>query len=420
MNQIANPGRPRVLVVSDWYLPGRKGGGTVRSLVNLVDWLGDEFEFLVVTRDREPGDAGPFPGVRTGAWQAVGKASVFYRPPRRVELRFWRDLLASTPHDALYLNNIFAASVVQILLLRRVGMVATRHIVLAPRGALAPGALGLKWMKKATYLQLSKWLGFHRNITWHATGKDEEGHVLKQFRAASATTARADRTRGNLRDGSNVDIAPNLPPAPKPESSFPQRPNKRPGSASVVFVGRVSRVKNLDVALATLASVRGTVRLDIYGPIEDRQYWKECQEQAKRLPGNVRVEYRGVVSLDQVEPLMSSHDLLFLPTRGENFGHSILEALSSGCPVLISDKTPWSGVTTRRAGWAIALEDRGKLEAALQRLVDMDEPEFAAFSKAARELAREFVEEPGLLDATRGLFLGSGRQPLGREGTEDI
>jgi glycosyltransferase involved in cell wall biosynthesis len=420
VNQIARPERPRVLVVSDWYLPGQTGGGIVRSLVNLVDWLGDEFEFLVVTRDREPGDSGPFPGVRSGTWQAVGKARVFYRPPRRVELRFWRRLLATTPHDVVYLNSCFSSSVVQILLLRRLGMVPIRSTILAPRGVLAPGALGLKWAKKAAYLGLSKWLGLHRNITWHATGEDEERHVLQQFRAALATNGQTRHGGRGRWDASKVVIAPNLPPAPKPESSHCPRPIKRPGSASVVFVGRVSRVKNLDVALATLSSVRGTVKLDIYGPIEDGQYWRECQEQAERLPGNVRVEYRGVVSFDQVACLMNGHDLLFLPTRGENFGHSILEALSSGCPVLISDKTPWSGVTSRRAGWAIALDDRRKFEAALQRLVDMDEPEFAAFSNAAREFAREFVEKPGLLEATRGLFLPSGRQPPAREGNEDI
>ena len=59
MNRVARPGRPRILVVTDWYLPGRKGGGTVRSLVNLVDWLGDEFEFA-------GGDPGPGAGRRPG------------------------------------------------------------------------------------------------------------------------------------------------------------------------------------------------------------------------------------------------------------------------------------------------------------------------------------------------------------------
>ena len=38
--------------------------------------------------------------------------------------------------------------------------------------------------------------------------------------------------------------------------------------------------------------------------------------------------------------MFQEYDLLFLPTKGENFGHVILESMSAGTPVLISDTTP--------------------------------------------------------------------------------
>jgi glycosyltransferase involved in cell wall biosynthesis len=58
---------------------------------------------------------------------------------------------------------------------------------------------------------------------------------------------------------------------------------------------------------------------------------------------------------------------LFLPSLGENFGHVIVEALSAGCPILISDRTPWRGLAERGVGWDLPLEDpagfRGVIDA---------------------------------------------------------
>src|SRR5947199_71186 len=42
-----------------------------------------------------------------------------------------------------------------------------------------------------------------------------------------------------------------------------------PGPLRIVFLGRVSRVKNLDLALRALAHVTAPVAFDIYGPLQD-------------------------------------------------------------------------------------------------------------------------------------------------------
>ena len=41
----------RVLVFVSNYLPGYRGGGPIRTIQNMVENLGDEIEFLIVTRD---------------------------------------------------------------------------------------------------------------------------------------------------------------------------------------------------------------------------------------------------------------------------------------------------------------------------------------------------------------------------------
>src|SRR5690606_10471907 len=98
-----------------------------------------------------------------------------------------------------------------------------------------------------------------------------------------------------------------------------------------------------------------TLRFDIYGPISDQDYWKECQALIKSLPANVVATYCGSVAPARVAELFSKYDLFFLPTRGENYGHVIAEALSMGTLVLISDQTPWRELQADGLGWDVPL-----------------------------------------------------------------
>ena len=47
--------RPIILSFAGHYLPGYKAGGPIRSIANMVDQLGDEFDFRIVAGDRDLG-----------------------------------------------------------------------------------------------------------------------------------------------------------------------------------------------------------------------------------------------------------------------------------------------------------------------------------------------------------------------------
>ena len=66
----------KILITCDYYLPGWKAGGPIRSLSALVEYLGDEFQFKVITRDRDFGDSKPYAGVEINKWQKVGRTEV--------------------------------------------------------------------------------------------------------------------------------------------------------------------------------------------------------------------------------------------------------------------------------------------------------------------------------------------------------
>ena len=137
----------------------------------------------------------------------------------------------------------------------------------------------------------------------------------------------------------HIDISPNL------ISYEPIALNylslRKPGPLRIVFLSRISPMKNLSFLLRVLQKVNFPIQLSIYGPKEDLSYWKECLYLIDQLPSNIKLLIGDQVPYKQVKSILQKHDVFVLPTLGENFGHIIIEALIAGVPVIISDKTFW-------------------------------------------------------------------------------
>ena len=382
---------PRIFVVTDYYLPGYKAGGPIRSIANMVELLGDEFQFNILTADRDLGDNEPYPNVRHGQWQAVGKAQVLYLSPFEKRCYHWRRLLKHLDYDVLYLNGCFSRLTIKTLLLRKLRLIPRVPVILAPRGEFSRGALDLKKRKKAIYLCLSRRMGLYKGITWQASSDYERLDIMNAFKDVKL----------------QIVVAPNLASSPS-VSSTPVV--KEAGSLRMAFLSRVARKKNLDYALRILANVRGDVAFHIYGPLEDTDYWQECESLIAQMPSNVSVEFRGEVPPDRVIEVLAGYHLFFFPTRGENFGHVISEALRAGCPVLISDQTPWQGLEEQKAGWVVPLSQPERFQAILQAMLEMNDTAFKEWSHGARAYGEQAANAPTAIEANRTLFLTATRQ----------
>src|SRR5205823_1312596 len=123
------------------------------------------------------------------------------------------------------------------------------------------------------------------------------------------------------------------------------------------------------------------------------------------LPTNIRVRAHGNLPHQQVIPTLSAYDLFFLPTLGENYCYVILEALVAGCPVLISDQTPWRNLPELGVGWDLPLQQPQLFRDALQRCVDMGAAEFQEYSERAHGYGIMRSNDPDLVDQHRAFFL---------------
>jgi hypothetical protein len=82
----------------------------------------------------------------------------------------------------------------------------------------------------------------------------------------------------------------------------------------------------------------------------------------------------------------------------------ILEALSVGCPVLISDRTPWTNLEAIGVGWDISLAKPDEFRRILDQCVAMNSVDWRKLSEAAKGYARKVVSDPESSRLNRMLF----------------
>ena len=151
--------KKKVLILNGQYLPGYKGGGPIRSCVNMVENLSDEFEFYILCADRDFKDCSPYEGIKVDQLNDVGSAKVFYMSPKHQALKGFKEILNKTDYDILYLNGFFSPIfTIKPLLLLKLGQIKKSKVILTPRGDFTGGCENKK-IKKYTYIALSKLIG---------------------------------------------------------------------------------------------------------------------------------------------------------------------------------------------------------------------------------------------------------------------
>lgn len=384
----------QVLVMLDAYIPGFRAGGPIKSISAMVDSLGTEFSWKIVCPDRDLGSDMPYPGVIADQWTRVGKASVYYASPRM--LRPWNlvRLLRGLSYDVLYLNSFFSPRMSVLPVVSAYARMLRRtRILIAPRGEFSPGALAIKAWKKRPYLGMARLLGLYKNCFWHLSTTRE----LDDLRAMSKASveARFFVARNTFVAQDLVGEAARTTTKPRGESG---------SRLSVVFLSRISPMKNLDFALRSLAQVRAPMVFSVFGPEGDAGYARLCRELAQGLPANIEVRWCGAVPAVEVVETLSAHDLMLLPTRGENFGHVIVEAWAAGLPVLISDQTPWRGLEQKGVGWDLPLESAERFAEVIDQVAVWPEEKRLSVAKACREKADLLLNDDGARQANRSMF----------------
>jgi len=376
--------RKKILLFSEWYEPAYKAGGPIRSCVNFVAHLSSRADIYVFTGHSDLGEEKPLEGITVNQWvQLPTGAHVFYATPAKRGKNHIKAILQSVQPDFVYLNSLYSKDFTIDVLMAHRALKSRAGIVLSVRGMLKSTALDIKPIKKKIFFVLAKWLGYHRQIHFHATNTSEADEIRTVF--------------GNVR----VGVADNFPPA---IVLSPDIIEKAAGTIKLILVGRIHPIKNIDYLLQRLPAVKGNIHLSIAGIREDESYWQQCETIIKSLPAGKTVELIGELPHHKLNSILAAHHLFVLPTKGENFGHAIAEALGNGRPVLISDKTPWQNLTETNAGWVCSLSSPECFQASLQEAVNWNQAEFNNWCRGALEFARVRQNIPELVGEYLRIF----------------
>lgn len=376
--------KPKILIFTSFYLPGFKGGGPIRSIANLVKELAEDFDFMIVTRDRDLLDVSAYKDVDAGQWQDTGRAKVLYLPPSGIGFFSLRKILIESKYDIVYLNSFFDFDFsIKPVLLCRYFRVTKAPLLIAPRGEFSEGAISLSKAKKQVYIGLSNLLGLYDGAVFQASSKYESEDIARFLKVPSK----------------NIRVAVNVPDisAPDVKSFFSSK-------LKVIFLSRITAKKNLKFAIEVLSLIGVPIDFHIYGPKEDSAYWRECEALISKLPPNIQYCYCGVVDPNEVKNVFSNYDVFLFPTLGENFGHVIAESLLAGTPVLISDQTPWRNLEDDGLGWDLPLDDVAKYSNVIEQLARIDVAERNNKRLGRIEKVRERLRAHDIISANKELF----------------
>jgi len=107
------------------------------------------------------------------------------------------------------------------------------------------------------------------------------------------------------------------------------------GALKILFVGRLSRHKNLETFLKALAifvqSVSANVNFTIVGDGPEK---KNLQSKTMELGINKLVNFRGWLSRKEVKEVFQHFDFSVIPSVDEGMPNTTLESISAFCPVL--------------------------------------------------------------------------------------
>jgi glycosyltransferase involved in cell wall biosynthesis len=112
------------------------------------------------------------------------------------------------------------------------------------------------------------------------------------------------------------------------------RPERSPGEATLVTVGRLERYKRVDRAIGALAKLPERYRLTVVGDGPERE---ALERRASRAGVADRIRFRGHVTTAELHGWYSVADAYLALSEDESFGMTLLEAASAGAPVVASD-----------------------------------------------------------------------------------
>lgn len=218
-------------------------------------------------------------------------------------------------------------------------------LVISPRGMMSEWSWNHHRRRKAFARRFIHPGAMEAAAGWHATSEGEAGEI----RALGFTQP--------------ICVAPNGVTMPKDAETqayrdyWYRRCPAANGSRNALFYGRFHEKKRVIELIDLWLEVAPADWLLLIIGIPEAYSVRQLERYVMRASGTGRVK---IMDGTHAPPPYAIASLFILPSRSENFGLTVAEAMTYAVPVLVTDTTPWREVSSHAAGWWVPWESFGK------------------------------------------------------------
>jgi glycosyltransferase involved in cell wall biosynthesis len=258
-------------------------------------------------------------GVEVRYFKTAWPSRLFFSPAMATELRRRTREFDLVHVHSLYLFPTLAAT--------HYARRFARPYIIRPHGTLDPWHRRRHRFRKAFYNTLIERRNLNGAAAIHYTAEEE-----RELARPLGITAPA----AVIPPGIDTDEFDKLPPRDAFRRQYPELADKR----LVVFLGRLTPKKGLDLLIGAFASVVrefGDAHLVIAGP-DDEGYGSLVRRLLQEAGLLDKATILAMVQGEQKLALLADTDVWVLPSYAENFGVAAVEAMACGLPVVLTDR----------------------------------------------------------------------------------
>lgn len=362
--------RLRILQVVPTYFPAVRYGGPIRSVHALAKGLverGHEVHVFTSSVDG-PRDL----DVPVGVPVNVDGVRVWYFRVPFMRRLYWCPALAQAlrqdigTFDIVHLHSIFlwptwAAA--------RIAQHAGVPYVVSPRGMLGTEVIRRKsrWVKSA-WIRLIERRTIRNSAALHVTADLER----EEIQGLGLRTPK-------------IHCIANGVSSPVSHSGLAEGPFSAINKPYALFLSRIDAKKGLDRLIAAWKWVP-ELTLIIAGN-DESGYRQELENMAADSQVADRIRFVGMVTDDHKWALYENAAMFILPSYSENFGNVVAEAMTMGCPVIV---TPEVGLASlvRESGAGVVVDGAPRLLAEAIRALLQDSTQRRLMGERGRYTAR--------------------------------
>lgn len=359
----------KVILFSEYFTPAFLAGGPPKSATNIVKFLNDKINFEIYTSNYDLRNIKKLKVINDRSLKFLNKNRVIYNSTFGYFFNFKK--LNILQVRSFYLNSFF--SIKWCLLPLLIAILYKKKVIISPRGQFHKSSINHKTIKKKIYMFCLKFF-LNKNIFFHVTDKNEYLQIKRYYRNV------------------NIKMIPNFFFSNK--NKVHEKKNKQ-----FVFIGRITKKKNLLFFLTSLKKYKvENFNLDIFGPIEDLDYWNECKKVIDILnKNNNKISHKRSLNSKEIDKEFTKYNFFVLPSTSENFSLTTAEGISNKCIPIITKNSPWKSIEETNCGIRFNPNSEKEIFLSIKKAINMKKKQKINFQNRCISLIKKIKKQNILL-----------------------